>query len=243
MAPLTPGKLFLAEQRGRLETAAFRRLSTFQFGPYVHEHKQPFGRLLAFNEETLAGGQTISLPVTDACQLLILPITGAVWADTKREPAALVDVEQLYVVSAAAGSTVHLTNFYEAELSSFLHIWVLDQVETMTAQLFAFELASQPNQLVTATPVPPAAAPSRWPVRVQVGQFAGRAETTCRLPEDTALFAFVLAGAFELQGRLLHAGDGLALWDTSTVELEALSQEAVVITLTLAALAAQTPGK
>lgn len=56
MSLLIPGKLFLADQRGGLKTAQFRRLSTFQFGLYVHAHKQPFGCLLALSEETLAGG-------------------------------------------------------------------------------------------------------------------------------------------------------------------------------------------
>lgn len=45
----------------------------------------------------------------------------------------------------------------------------------------------------------------------------------------------VLAGAFEVEGRLLHAHDGLALWDTATVELEALSPDALVLVVELAA--------
>lgn len=88
---------------------------------------------------------------------------------------------------------------------------------------------------MAVTPVlsePPAGAlPPCLPVGVQIGRFAGRAGTTCALPGGATFFAFVLAGAFELAGQLLHTGDGLALWDTSIVELEALSNEAVVITL------------
>ncbi|WP_165699302.1 pirin family protein [Hymenobacter jejuensis] len=46
-------------------------------------------------------------------------------------------------------------------------------------------------------------------------------------------FAFVVAGAFEVEGRLLHERDGLALWDVQEVELEALSNDALVLVLEL----------
>jgi hypothetical protein len=42
-------------------------------------------------------------------------------------------------------------------------------------------------------------------------------------------FAFVVAGAFEVEGRLLHQNDGLALWNTSVIELEALSENVVIL--------------
>ncbi len=41
-------------------------------------------------------------------------------------------------------------------------------------------------------------------------------------------------GAFEVQGRLLHARNGLGLWDdTNLLELEALSNDAIVLLVEL----------
>jgi len=40
---------------------------------------------------------------------------------------------------------------------------------------------------------------------------------------------FVLEGAFEAEGRLLHSRDGLALWDTNEIEIEALSNDAIIL--------------
>lgn len=45
---------------------------------------------------------------------------------------------------------------------------------------------------------------------------------------DTGIFVFVLQGAFETEGRLLHERDGLALWDVDKIEMEALSNDALV---------------
>jgi len=34
---------------------------------------------------------------------------------------------------------------------------------------------------------------------------------------------------FEAEGRLLHERDGLALWDTVEIEMEALSNDAIIL--------------
>ncbi|RZK30580.1 MAG: hypothetical protein EOO57_17565, partial [Hymenobacter sp.] len=58
-----PGKIYLADQRGVVESSEFRRESTFNFGSFQAEHKTPFGRLYGLNEETLAGGHTVEFLV------------------------------------------------------------------------------------------------------------------------------------------------------------------------------------
>jgi quercetin 2,3-dioxygenase len=70
------------------------------------------------------------------------------------------------------------------------------------------------------------------PLKLSIGNFAGRQEVNYRLRSTTSfLFTHVLAGAFEVEGRLLEVGDGLFLWDCETVEMEALSNKAVLIIL------------
>ena len=44
---------------------------------------------------------------------------------------------------------------------------------------------------------------------------------------------FVIEGAFEVQGTLLHARDGLALWGTDKLEKEALSNDAIILLIEL----------
>jgi len=96
----------------------------------------------------------------------------------------------------------------------------------------AFEAAHLANQLLELLPGPGDA----LPCRASLGRFTGRAEAEYHLRRPGAgFFAFVLAGAFEIAGRLLHANDGLALWDTGTVEVEALSNDALLLVLEVAA--------
>ncbi len=66
-------------------------------------------------------------------------------------------------------------------------------------------------------------------------KFAGRKEAVYKISrQKNSVFAFVIQGAFEVQGRLLHARDGLGLWDdTNLIELEALSNDAIVLLVEL----------
>lgn len=226
----TPGKIFLAAQRGLLETTSFRRYCTFRFGTYIDEHKAPFGSLLAVNEETLAGGQAVAFPTATAACVLVLPLLGAVRVGTSAADAEWVEVEQLWVATVPAGGTLHVQNPYDTDLVSCLHVWVGVEAgrAPSSSQTLAFEAAHLTNQFLELLPGPG----GTLPCRVSLGRFAGRVEAEYHLRQPGAgFFAFVLAGAFELAGRLLHANDGLALWDTPTVEVEALSNDALLLVL------------
>lgn len=228
----TPGKIFLADQRGLVETRDFRRFSTFSFGAFQHAHKQPLGRLLALNEETLAGGATLTLPVAEVTHLVLLPITGAVAVHLPSGQELPVEVEEMQVVTLPAGSTVALRNPYPDELITLLHIWLraepTDLLTITPASTFSF--AGLANQLTTLLP-----AGSVLPFTVSLGRFGGRHEVAYAVPPGQLFFVFVLAGAFEAEGRLLHEKDGLALWDApAPVDIEALSNDALLLVLTVA---------
>ncbi|MEO5593159.1 MAG: hypothetical protein ABIR15_06605 [Chitinophagaceae bacterium] len=55
----------------------------------------------------------------------------------------------------------------------------------------------------------------------------------CQKNKNAGLFAFVIKGAFEMEGRLPHARDGWALWDTGAAEMKALSNDAIILVIEL----------
>ena len=228
----TPGKIFLADQRGLVQSSNFRRYCTFSFGAFQHAHKQPPGHLLALNEETLAGGYTLTLPVAETAHVVLLPLTGTVEVllDGRIFP---VEVEEIRVLTLVAGSTLQLRNPYPTDLISLLHIWVRAEAEAVpaAAPAIGFSFAALANQLAPLLP----GAGGALPFGLSLGRFAGRYETICAVPVGRLFFAFVLAGAFEAEGRLLHEKDGLTLWDApAPIELEALSNDALLLVLDVA---------
>lgn len=219
--------IYLADQRGRLVTAQQQRLSTLNFGAYAAEGRAPFGRLRAFNEEALAPGQAVALPVAEATLLVLLPITGAVGYRGAAGLAGTADVEQVLVLHLPAGSTLHLHNPYPDAVITVLHLWLAPEAPGAAAQTFAYHFAQLANALAELVPLGP------LPFGLHLGRFQGRREATHLVGAGNAVFAFVLAGAFELQNCLLHPGDGLGLRNCTRVELEALSNDALVLLLEL----------
>ncbi|MCB2377975.1 hypothetical protein LGH70_10310 [Hymenobacter sp. BT635] len=226
MIQQTPGRIYLADQRGLTETSRFRRHSTFNFDGYQQEFKEPFGRLRALNEETLAGGHRLELTAETASLVLVLPIIGAVGV-AGGSTVATVQVEEAQLLHLPAQSVISFTNLYETELISFLHIWLTAADFPAPPQLFSFDFQALENNLAVIV-----SAAAQAGIALSLGRFAGRQEAVYSPQNAEAhLFAFVLAGAFEVEGRLLHEKDGLALWQAAAVELEALSNDALVLVL------------
>jgi redox-sensitive bicupin YhaK (pirin superfamily) len=132
----------------------------------------------------------------------------------------MVAAGQSLYYTAQQEAVLVISNPYESALVNFLQWWFKHTAaaEYSPTQLTDFDLNLHKDQLLPL-------GRQAW-----IGKFNGRAEAVHSLAApDHGLFVFVLEGAFEAQYRLLNARDGLALWDVSEVELEALSNDAIVI--------------
>ncbi|MCA8831375.1 pirin family protein [Hymenobacter pini] len=229
MMPQTPGRIYLADQHGTLTTAQSSRRSVFSFGPYQDAQRPALGRLLAFNEETLSGGQHLTLPADQAAYCLLLPLTGEIGCGDALSQ-ELVQVEQVWVGLVPNGHQLVLSNPYTDVAVSFLHMWLA--ADTASAQPRADVIEYTFQQLENGLAYLVSPADQQWPFALSLGRFMGRQEDVYRLHNaDSSFFTYVLAGAFEVEGRLLHPKDGLALWQVQEVELEALSNNALVVML------------
>ncbi len=222
-----PGKIYLSDQRGLSENEIARRYFTFNFESFQNQYKEPFAGLNAFNDEMLAAGQSLNDAAGYDVQILIIPITGSLIVKSgilERE----VDVEEIATLNLPAGTAFELLNPYPDNWINFLQIWI-DPREPVTypcIEAFGFNLESHKNKLFRI------AAPIENSFKLSLGLFDGRQDDLYSTNSPTsAFFAFVLSGAFEMQGRLLHERDGLALWNTSVIDLEALSNHAIILVL------------
>ncbi|UEG52114.1 hypothetical protein LLH06_14200 [Mucilaginibacter daejeonensis] len=228
MTQLTPGQIYLADQRGVFEDAQKRRFSTFNYSNYYYEHRSPRSDLRVFNEWYLAPQARVELSVEQEGYLILLPLTGELICQINGVGPTSVNVDEVLMQYVSAGTRFCLIDPDSKESVNFLHVEVSSsaKIDLDFVRKVPFDLASSPDKLLLLTPYS-----SEIPIKLHVGYFAGRKETVCQLSgSSSVLFAFVMNGAFEIQGRLLHKGDGLALWDTTETDIEALSENAVLLT-------------
>ncbi|PWK80061.1 hypothetical protein LX99_00525 [Mucilaginibacter oryzae] len=224
------GQIHLSYQRGYTETGILQRYCSFNYGTYFNEHRKPLGCLRVFNEEVLAGGEATFFQPGKPGYAVFIPIIGELVLQGDNQGSQVIDIAKAYVQHAFPGEVLTLVNRYPDDPINYLYFFVdSSDAAFIDSRIFDFDLAGKPNELIGADHNQ-----RSLPFRLRMGMFAGRADALCRLKDSNSLFyAFVIAGAFEVQGRLLHQRDGLALWGGSEIDIEALSNNAVIITLEL----------
>lgn len=225
---LTPGKIFLADQRGITESNILRRYSTFNFEKYNDEHRQPSGTLFVCNDESIAARKlTFFLSKEDSYQIFF-PVTGGLDIVQGGKEFS-VDTGQIQILNVGKGEVLEISNPYPNDVINYIQIGITTDLFLLRASemLYNFDFDKNQNQLIEII-----SNPQKLSFKLSAGIFAGREEVTYELQNtDYKLFCFVIDGAFEIEGRLLHARDGLTLWDLEQVEIEALSNNAIVLIL------------
>ena len=224
MLAQSKGKMFLTDERGLNQMDWYRSYNTFNFGSYQHAHKAPFSNLYVLNDDTLAAGKSVSMTIEEDSDIILIPIVGAIKYKDSLGNKAVIEPGEVHVLDIPAGAGIELINPYENELINFLQLWIKTPGKNIYThpKVSKFSLTYSKNQLVEIF--------NQAGATGYMGQFDGRAETIYQLGDiKNNVFAFVIDGAFEMQYRLLHARDGLVLWDIDEVEMEALSNEAIMM--------------
>jgi len=229
MVQQNKGKIFLAEERGHQEIDWFRSYNTFNFGQYKQAHKTPFGPLYVLNDDTLAGGKSISMTVEADSVIVLMPVVGTIAYADSCGHSNYISAGECQLYSTPKDTIIQISNPYQEELVNFLQIWLHAAGTDIdnAPQAIAFDIINNNNQVV---PIP-----VKHPLyKFSIGKYHGRQESVYKLSDArNGLFAFVIQGAFEVQYRLLHPRDGLALWEAPEVEWEALSNEAIILVMEL----------
>lgn len=220
----TQAQIFLADQRGHSQTPVLRSFHTFNFGSYQNDSRTPFGALQLLNDDSLVAGASLSLTVEQPTDVLLLPINGGL-EYTCDLTSGFLEPGQSGLLSLTSGMNYTVSNPYETETIDLLQLWLTRPADSSVSGFAdtTFDL-SQKNKLL---PCFPTSAESR----AFIGRYDGRAEATLTVTPDQRVFVFVVQGVFEVQNRLLHERDGLALTDVqgNTVEFEALSNDAILL--------------
>lgn len=225
-------KIFLADERGVSEADWFRSCSTFNFGKYYSEHKHPFANIDIINDDSLDTGCSLQMLVEKDYYIVLVPVIGAIKYKSSTSECNLVAAGQSQFLAAKKGDKIQISNPFDEGLINFLQIWIRPDSEEIirNSVLCDFDVNRCKNSFQIISPA--GSAENTVPFIASIAKFDGRGEAIYQVKnEKTGLFVFVIEGAFEVQDRLLHARDGLALWNTSDVEIEALSNDAIILVI------------
>lgn len=234
MIKQSKGKIFLSEERGKNETDALRSYSTFNFGNFSNEHKHAFGGLYVLNDYTLAGGSSAKMYVDKDCYIIFIPVTGAIQYRDPNGNNSFVSPGEIHVTQVSAGTVIGIHNPYESELVNYLHLRIAADSSPLKTEpfLFSFDIDGNKNRVIEIRHPENAIRKDKLPFRLSIAKLEGRREILYNINDKkNGIYSYVIEGAFEVQCRLLHPRDGLALWDIPQIEAEALSNDAILLVI------------
>ena len=186
---------------------------------------EPAHGVEAWDDVVLAPDKMVHRRFEKEVLMFIMPMVGEVDYEDEKGNLFNVAAGQLLLIPLDAGVQASVRNVYQDALVNCLisavataHRPALKAPELIPVNLHQFNnvLGSLHNLYLP----------------VYIGNFQGRSEAT--LPVHASrLFIFVIEGAFEVQHRLLEYRDGMMIWNTTQLELEALSNHAKLLIIDL----------
>jgi quercetin 2,3-dioxygenase len=228
MIKQSKARIFLAAERGTIETESFRAIETFVQGNVVAQKKIPFGALYRLSDDTLAAGTSLEQFADDNSYLILIPVTGAISVTGNGENEKIIGVGEIAVFDLDKNQLLKIGNPYEEGLINYLQVWLRRESGQSGPFVSSFELNKNINELLVVHDN------HGGSFRILIGKFTGRSEFLYTMQGTRyGTFAYVIEGVFEVNGRLLHERDGLALWETSETDAEALSNNAILLMIEL----------
>jgi len=187
-----------------------------------HTHRTVFEQPARLDDVFLQAGASLAVPPSGLPgQVLVMPVVGGALLTTAMEAERAVLPGSLYAVPA--GETFTLTNPFEHETVNVL-LLLAPVPAAACAAVQEWELPLTAKNVLVG--------PANSAVPVRVGLYDSRVKGTLSALDPTAYaLCYVLNGSFEIEDRLVEHRDALLLWETPTIEFEALSETAILLYL------------
>ncbi len=211
MQQQSQARIFLADQYQIFQTEHSRSIHVFT------ERTPAFNNLAAVKDETLAAKSSTAYYFDTGA--VLLPVVGTLVFRQGEKEAELNCGEILVVNSTGA---ISISNPYEDCLVNYI-IVSFEALFEQAAMVhsYSFDLNTHKNKMPDIF--------SNSTLSISLGKFDMRRETTYYLSGgNKACFCLVIQGSFEIEGRLLHERDALAVWDAEEIDIESLGKESIL---------------
>ena len=205
-------KIYLADQYITDQSDSTRSIDIF------NGHAHPSNIISLIKDETIAPGRCMEYHLTAGA--ILLPLVGSLLVDPNGEETELVCGELILINQADYIKVVN--NYDDALINYVIVIFRQSFNPAFFVSKFSFCLDRNKNEMQEVV--------NHHPVKMAIGKFEMRRDTTWLTGgSDKCSFCWVLQGSFEIEGRLLHARDALAVWNTSMLEIESLGKESILL--------------
>ena len=226
--------LHKAATRGHTNHGWLDSHHTFSFANYNNPDRMHFGVLRVLNDDRVDAGMGFGTHPHDNMEIISIPLEGDLEHKDSMGNTAIIKKGDIQVMSAGTGIQHSEYNRNTDKLTKFLQIWVFPNKRNVTPRYGQITLnqAERRNNLQQILS-PNADDAGTWihqDAWFHLGTFDKDFTTTYNInKKGNGVYAFIIKGDVTLGGIALNERDGLGIWDTDTITLQANSQDAEVL--------------
>lgn len=222
--------LHRADSRGFADHGWLKSHHTFSFADYYHPERMHFGMLRVLNDDQVAGGKGFAAHPHNNMEIVSIPLHGDLAHKDSMGHEQVIRQGDVQIMSAGTGVVHSEYNHHIEDPVHFLQIWVLPR-ERNIAPRYAqqhFASAERHNRLqvvVSSLRDTPDALDINQDASFVLGAFDPGFQTDYTLRHsNSGVYVFVLEGQLKAGDESLSRRDGLGVWETEHLPLQALTK-------------------
>lgn len=226
--------LHKANTRGHANHGWLDSHHTFSFANYHNPERMHFGVLRVLNDDRVDAGMGFGRHPHDNMEIISIPLEGDLKHEDSMGNKAVIKKGDIQVMSAGTGIFHSEYNNSSENLTKFLQIWVYPNKKNVAPRYDQITLneADRHNKLQQIIS-PNQDDEGVWihqDAWFHLGNFDKDFSTTYNLKKaGNGIYAFVLKGDFTIGNIPLNQRDGLGIWDTSSIDIKANSEDAKIL--------------
>lgn len=214
-----------ADTRGHADHGWLNTYHSFSFASWHNPERMHFGALRVLNDDYVAGGGGFQTHPHDNMEIVSIPLSGDLEHGDNMGNTAVIRSGDVQILSAGTGIMHSEKNHSSEDAVRFLQIWVFpnerDLKPSYDQETFAQE-AERNDFLCVVSPDGKQGVQMHQNAWFHLGTWDAQHRGAYRLHgSGLGVYAFVLEGALEIDGKSLSRRDGLGIWNTESIDITA----------------------
>lgn len=227
--------LHKASSRGLANHGWLNSYHTFSFADYYNPERMNFGVLRVLNDDTVAGGMGFDTHQHNNMEIVSIPLLGDLAHKDSMGNEQVIRDGDIQVMSAGTGIRHSEYNFNENKEVKFLQIWVIPNQQNVTPryQQMKIPMAGETNRLIPLIAPQGTSDNTLWihqQAWFSLGSFSkGKIFDYSINDKNNGAYLFVIKGSFKIGTFQLGLRDGLGVWETDKLSIEAESDDSLLL--------------
>ena len=226
--------LHRAETRGHASHGWLNTWHSFSFAGYYNPERMNFGVLRVLNDDTVAPGMGFGKHPHDNMEIISIPLSGDLEHEDSMGNKGVIREGDIQVMSAGTGIFHSEKNKNKDREVKFLQIWIIpnkQNVEPRYDQVTLNKIAKENEFYQILSPDKDDQGvwihQDAW---FSLGNFTKDRQGEYRLKKtDNGVYFFVLEGAAHIAGNDVAKRDGLGVWETAEILIEAKENTKILL--------------